>query len=101
DRTGRSGRWLGSEAVPESDVGVDEPPARSGGLELLPELVDVDVDRSIAAAQRAAPDGLEERVASDDVAGADGERRQQLELADRQRHDAAGDQRQALRRPDL
>ena len=80
---------------------VDEAPVRQRRLQLAPQLADVDVDRAIAGAQLAAPDGSVELLPAYDRAEAPRHRRQQLELPDRQRERSAGREDQALVGADL
>ena len=73
----------------------------SAVLELHAQLVDVDVDRAVAAAQRAAPHARVEVLAADDPAAAARERDEQAELAHRERQRAAAGEHQAVAGPDL
>jgi len=80
---------------------MDEARGRQGLLELHPELVDVDVDRAVAVAQRAAPDPLVQVLPPHDAPAAARERDQQSELAHRQAQRMARGQREPLARMDL
>ena len=70
-------------------------------LELDAQLVDVDVDRAVAVAQRRAPDVLVELLAAHDPPVLPRELRQQAELPHRQAQRASAGDGQALARADL
>jgi hypothetical protein len=89
------------EAVAEPEVRVDEPALRYRAGQLRPQLVDVHVDGAVLRAQRRAPHGLVELLPRDDAALPPDQRRQQLELAHRQRQGTSLDQREVVVGPDL
>src|SRR5205823_988181 len=73
-----------AEAVAHAAHGEDQ--LRLGGvaLELLPQMAHVHVDRARIAVVGAAPERLEQRLATEDAARVAGQRAQQLELDVRQ-----------------
>lgn len=89
------------EAVAEAEVGVDEAVAGEGGVELLAELGDVDVDGAVGLAVGLVPDGVVELLAADDSALTLDERGDEVELAGGQVERAALDEHEELRGPDL
>jgi hypothetical protein len=97
----RSAFALGRQPVPESEVRVDEAPARQRLLELHSQLPDVHVDGPIADPHLAAPDEAEQLVARHDPVGAPCELGQQAELTDREHQRPSGRARQVLVRQDL
>lgn len=70
-------------------------------LELAAQLAHVDIDRTVAVAQFAAPDGPVEILTGDDRSEPARHRAEQLELAHRQGQSAASGQHESLLQPDL
>src|SRR3954454_19006232 len=75
-----AGRF-GVEAIADAEVGVDVGPARREALQLLAQLADEDVDRTVAVGHRVAPDPLVDLLALEHLAAFLGEQVEQLELA--------------------
>src|SRR4051794_23597297 len=80
---------------------VDVAPFRGGALELLAQLAHEDVDRTVAARHRVAPDALVDLLALEDAALGAGQQLDELELATGQVDGAAGDERLVLVGADL
>src|SRR5689334_19686773 len=74
------------EPVAEAEMRVDHRLIRQRGLELGPQLVDVDVHAAVAGAQLAAPRQGVELLARDDPSRALDEDGEQLQLAPRDPH---------------
>src|SRR3954454_7510479 len=88
------------EAVPHASFGQDHLRVRRILLELLTQVADVDVDRSLVAVLRVAEHVLEQFRAREDAARLTRERQQDLELEEGQLHGIAFDLDDALRRID-
>src|SRR5437867_2914957 len=82
-------------------MGVDEGLVWHGPLELYAQLADVDVDRAVGLPEGLTPDLPVELLAADDPALAANERRQELQLPDRQLERVAARQRDKLVGSDL
>src|SRR5919106_1013092 len=80
---------------------MDEAPSGDSLLQLLAQLADVDVDRTIGLAIGLAPDLAIELLARDDAVAPLHEGGQQLELADREMEALAVHQHQELAGPHL
>src|SRR5215208_4950811 len=91
----------GGEAVPEPEMGMDEPPSGDSRLELLAQLAHVDVNRAVGLAVVLAPDLAVELLARDDPIATFHQRRQQLELAHGEVQALPVDEHQELARAQL
>src|ERR1700679_2026971 len=89
---------VGREAVADPVVGVDQLLTRESGAELGPQATDVDVDRTIVAARRGAPDRGVELLAGEDALRIRPQGHEQLQLTDREAEWAAVDQGRVLLR---
>src|SRR5204863_3724802 len=89
------------EAVADAEVGVDVAPLRRGGLELLPQLADEDVDGAVAVRHRVAPDALVDLLTLEHGAARIREQLKELELATREVERMPGHERLELIRADL
>src|SRR3954452_8486792 len=82
-------------------MGVDEAGAGDGVRQLLTQLAHVDVDRALLLAERPSPHDGVELLAAYYASPAARERREQLQLADRQRQRGAVGEGHELGRADL
>ena len=89
------------EAIAEARVRVDEAPIGHRCFELSAQLAHVDVDRAVAVAQLAAPDGCVQLLAGGDRAEPSSHRHEQLELPHGQAQGAPAREHQPVAEPDL
>ena len=89
------------EPVADAEVRVDVAPVRRDLLELLAQLAHEHVHRAVPVDHRVAPHALVDLLARDDLAAEVAQQRDQLELAAREVHAAAGGEGLELVAPDL